>query len=287
MKHVLAGDDAAAIATLDSPDAVADALFMAGMLALKRERYADAVALLDRAETNAADLGVCFAKYGISAHARLPITERITAVIEPGTRGIALARAEAEQAPKNWPAALDALEALHDVEPDDAVVILSLAEIRVDEQADEAACKRVVELTEGIDNHSPLEAAILYWKGRALHRLNLLTASRDALTAASRRKKDRGPELLKAIRFSLCRAAGRQRRPTSDRKTDPRRASNHRSRSHCKVHRTGARLSVFPAGMGQAQLGLRRRFTDRSGRRGQRVNAGHRCVGPRLLPRAL
>lgn len=201
MKHVLQGDDAAAIATLDTPEAVADASFMAGMLALKAQRYAEAVAFFDRAETDPAALGACFAKYGVSAHVALPITEHITAVIEADPRGIALARAEAEQAREHWQAALTALDALHEQEPHDAVVILSLAEILVEEQANESAYRRVVELTQGIANHSQLEAAIGYWKGRALHRLNLLTAARDALTTALRRKKDRDPDLLRAIQY--------------------------------------------------------------------------------------
>lgn len=59
----------------------------------------------------------------------------------------------------------------------------------------------MLNLTQSIDNHSQLEAAIGYWKGRALHRLNLLTAARDALTAAFRRKKNRDPDLLRAIQY--------------------------------------------------------------------------------------
>ncbi|MGB7756303.1 MAG: DUF4236 domain-containing protein [Salinisphaera sp.] len=201
MRHVVEGEDDAAIQTLDTPDAVADASFMAGMLALRAERYDDALAFFDRAEAKADELGDYFDKYGVAAEIRLPITPHISAVIEPGRRGITLARAEAEQAREHWAAALAALEALHDSDPADAVVILSLAEILVAEQANPAAYQRVVELTHGIDNNSELEAAILYWKGRALRQLNLLSAARDALTAAFRRKKDRDPDLLAAIQY--------------------------------------------------------------------------------------
>jgi tetratricopeptide (TPR) repeat protein len=202
MRHVVAADsDDTAIAALNSPNAVGDALFMAGMLALRAERYREALSFFDRAQAKEGELGDYFYKYGVAAQIRLPITERISAIIEPSLRGITLARAEAEQAREHWQSALAALEALHTAAPDDAVVILSLAEILVEEQADDAAWRRVVELTHNIDNHSQLEAAILYWKGRALRRLNLLTAARDALTAAFRRKKDRDPELLAAIQY--------------------------------------------------------------------------------------
>lgn len=137
----------------------------------------------------------------MAAQIHLPITEHISAIIQPGLRGITLARAEAEQASEHWQAALTALEALHNAEPEDAVVILSISEILVEEQADDAAYKRVVELTHNIDNESELEAAILYRKGRALCRLNRLTAARDAFTAAFRCKKNRDAELLIAIQY--------------------------------------------------------------------------------------
>lgn len=122
---------------------------------------------------------------------------------------------EAEQALDNWQAALSALETLYDNDPDDAVVILSMAEVLVTDKADENACQRVIEITQGVGNHSELEAAILYWKGQALHQLGLLTAARNTLTTAFRRKKHRQPELLKAIQYEracVYQALGNKRR---------------------------------------------------------------------------
>lgn len=205
MRAFVQGDDARAIALLDVPHAMADALFMAGMLALKAGRWSDALDLFGRAGKNPASLGTCFDKYGLRAQVRLPVTERITAVIEPGVRGIALARAEAQQALGDWRAALATLEGLHGKAPADAIGILSLAEILIEDQADAAAYRRVVQLAEGIHNTSELDAAILYWKGRALHGLKLLTAARDTLTEAFRRKQGRDPDLLRAIQYERAR----------------------------------------------------------------------------------
>lgn len=201
MRAYLQGSDARAIVLLDAPDAPADALFLAGMLLLKAGRFSDALARFDRAGKDPAALGSSFAKYGLHAEVRLPVTGRIIAVIEPGPRGIALARAEAQQALGNWRDALATLEGLHGKAPADAVGILSLSEILVEDQADEAAYRRVVQLAADTRNELELDAAILYWKGRALQALEMFTAACDALTEAFRRKRDRDPELLRAIQY--------------------------------------------------------------------------------------
>jgi len=48
---------------------------------------------------------------------------------------------------------------------------------------------------------SPLHAALLLFKGKALAKLGLHTAARNALTAAFRRKKDRPDESLHEIQY--------------------------------------------------------------------------------------
>jgi tetratricopeptide (TPR) repeat protein len=90
---------------------------------------------------------------------------------------------------------------LHRREPADVVVRLSLAELAVEESGTKRSCQTAVELAEGIDNETELHAALLLYKGIALHRLGLFTAARDTLTTALRRRKDRSDELLRAIRY--------------------------------------------------------------------------------------
>lgn len=59
----------------------------------------------------------------------------------------------------------------------------------------------MIKLCVGIDNQSPVHAALLLYKGRALRVLGLYSAARDTLTQALRRKKDRPEDLLRAIRY--------------------------------------------------------------------------------------
>ena len=80
-------------------------------------------------------------------------------------------------------------------------VRISLAELLLEDRGDKAACKQVVELAGDVDNSSPLHAALLLFKGKALAKLGLHTAARDALTAAFRRKKDRPDDLLHEIQY--------------------------------------------------------------------------------------
>ena len=93
------------------------------------------------------------------------------------------------------------LKQLYRRAPEDVVVRLSLAELAVEEAGDKRSCQTAVKLAEGVENESELHAALLLYKAVALHRLGLLAAARDTLTAALRRKKDRSDELLRAIRY--------------------------------------------------------------------------------------
>lgn len=201
LRLVTQGDDAKAIDTLDAPGAVPDALFMAGILALKLDRYADALGFLNRAEGVVGQLGKDFDNYGVHAAIQLPISEKVTAAIGPDRRGLILARAEAEQALHRWHDAIASLDALHEDDPKDPVVLLSLVEILTEEEADAAAWRRVVGLTKDVQNDSEVETATLYWKSRALRLLGLTDAASDTLAVALRRKAGRNPELLKAIRY--------------------------------------------------------------------------------------
>jgi len=201
MREVVLGREGKALEHLRRAAHLPDAAFMAGMLALKTGRFEEAKRLLVGARRKHAGLGRHFARYGIDAAVSLPITERIHAQVAPSPRGILLALAEAHQATGEWREAVRDLSRLHEEDPRDPVVLLSLVELLVEEAGGQRACRRVVELAKGVENESELHAAILLWKGVALRRLGLPTAARDALTAAFRRKKGRDEELLRAIRY--------------------------------------------------------------------------------------
>ena len=201
LRQIHEGDEAGAWKTLSQATVQADAAFMAGILALKRQQPEAAIDCLSSALDRGATLGELFKKYEIRPTVSLSITDHIDARIEPAARGIALALAEAYQMTAQWSEALDVLESIHAAQPEDPVVTLSMVEILAAEIATPDAYQRVVSLTRDADNTDEIRAAICYWKGRALHELGLHTAARDALTLAFRRKKDRSDAFLLAVQY--------------------------------------------------------------------------------------
>jgi len=199
MRQFVQGHDNAALRHFQTAAGLADAAFMAGMLALKRERFADAESFLQAAKRKQSRLGRYFEKYGVQAAVSLAITEDVAAIIGPDVRGLLLALAEVHQhqgRPKN---AIDDLKQLYRRDPDDVVVRLSLAELLFEEGGSKRNCRSVVRLAEGVENDSEIHAGLRLYKAKALRKLGLLTAARDTLTKTLRRKKDRSDEVLRAL----------------------------------------------------------------------------------------
>lgn len=147
-------------------------------------------------------LGRYFSKYGISATMSWPITDEISAHVGPDLRGVLLGLVEAYQRLDRWRDAGRCLERLRRLEPNDVVVTLSLAELLLEAQPDDKnACRKVVRLTGGIENETPIPAALMLCKAKALRHLGLATAARDTLTAALWCKKDRPDDLLRVLRY--------------------------------------------------------------------------------------
>ncbi|MBW1739044.1 MAG: hypothetical protein JRJ69_16260 [Deltaproteobacteria bacterium] len=103
---------------------------VAGFLAFKKELFEEAEGYLVAAYKNYRKLGTYFSKYGISATMSLPITDQISAHVGPDVRGILRALVEIYQRQKKWEDALECLNKLRRLEPDDVVVKLSVAEIQ-------------------------------------------------------------------------------------------------------------------------------------------------------------
>lgn len=216
LREIVAGRETKAFEHLRDAEHLADGAYVAGMLAFKREAYADAERRLLTALKRRQRLGTYFSKYGLDLTLTLPISETVAAHVGPTVRAVRLALAEVYQAQHRWCEAIDVLETLRRSHPDDPVVRVALAELLVDDaHATKRTLKRVVRLTEGTENESEVHAALLLYKGIALRGLGLHTASRDALTTAFRRKKDRSDELLRAIQYERAltyEALGRNRR---------------------------------------------------------------------------
>lgn len=181
---------------------IADSAFMAGFIALKRKRFPDAVSAFLAADKLHNNLGRYFDKYGISLFLTMSITDEITAHIAPKRRGLFLGLVEAYQELKEYDKAVKTLLKLRNLAPDDVLVKVSLAELSLEaDPGDHRACREIVKMASDVENESDIHAALLLYKGKALKTMGLLTAARDALTKAARRKKDRSKTLLKAIRY--------------------------------------------------------------------------------------
>ncbi len=219
-REYVLGEPDRALEHLEKALHLADAAFLAGYLALGQGKLEKAENYLKRALRMRDSLDVLFAKYGLAMSTRLSITDEITALVQPDERGVLLGLVEIYQHQGRWREALEALEQLLRLVPDDVVVKLSLAEILLQEKPhDKRACQRVVQLAEGVENESPVHSALLLYKAKALRALGLNEAARDLLTATLRRKKDRPAELMRALRYEralVYEALGQAKRARSE-----------------------------------------------------------------------
>ena len=199
---------------------LADGAFMAGFLLVNKKRYAEAEAILRKALAKQKNLGKFFDKYGVEIELALPITGEVTAHVRPCRRGLLLGIAEVLQTQGKNKEALTFLKKLHKDDPEDVLIKLSLAEIVVEAKPEsKRLAKQVVELVGKVENESSIHAGLMLYKAHALRTLGLLTAARDELTAALRRKKDRSEELLRALRYErgcVYEELGQQKRARSE-----------------------------------------------------------------------
>jgi len=195
------GDQTAALAALEGAHDLPDAAWMAGMIRLSREEFDPAKKHFRYALSRLDDLGTLFAKYEIAAQASLPITSDIFAHVFPRERGTRLALVEIAQLEGRHDDAMTHTERLMAIDPTDPVVVLSFAELALDTPDDRALMDRVVRATAYVDNATPVDTAILLYRGRALVALGMPDAGIDVFTAANRRRKDRPDGLLRQIRY--------------------------------------------------------------------------------------
>jgi len=201
-RAVIDGNVGEALERFSQSRELADAAFMGGLTAFKLERYEEAEDYFLRALNSADRPGRLLEKYNLTAGAEMPITGEISAFIGADRRGLLLALAEVCQQLGKTGDALNCLFELRKLAPDDMMVTLSLVEVYLDSGEDDPAkMKAVQNLTRGIENESPIHGALLLYRARAMRKLGLRDAARDILTKTLRRKKDRPPELMHALRY--------------------------------------------------------------------------------------
>ncbi len=202
LKAYIQGNEVLALEKLSQCGEMADSLFMAGFIALKKEKYDLALKLFKQAYVNMAGLGQTFSKYGLDLTLSLPLTHDIDAFIKPRLRGLLLGMAEAHKEQKNMLQALEVLKELRDLEPKDVVIKVSLTELLLEVSPDDPmVLKDIVQMTADVRNDSSAHAALMLYKARALKGLKMYVPVRDTLTAALRKKKDRSQEILMALQY--------------------------------------------------------------------------------------
>lgn len=201
-RELALGDNRKAREHFQSAPHIADVAYLAGFLAMQENRLADAERHLVEAAKRHKALGTYLRKYGIASTMHFPVTPEVIAHAEPNLRSVLLALTEVYQAQDRWQEAMDALQRLRRLDPDDVVVKLSLAELLLDAKpGDKRILKKVVEIAGAVENETPVHAALMLYKARALRALGLADAARETLTPAIRRTKGRGKELLCSLRY--------------------------------------------------------------------------------------
>ena len=195
------GDQDSALVALEEAGDLPDAAWMAGMLRLRREELGRAETHFHHALDGLTDLGTLFGKYDIAAQASLPITSDIFAHVFARERGTLLALVEIAQTEGCHADAMRHIERLMQIDPTDPIVLLSFAELALDAPEDLALLDRVVRATAHVENETPVDTAILLYRGKALAAMGLPDAAIDVFTLANRRRKDRPEALLHQIRY--------------------------------------------------------------------------------------
>ncbi len=163
MRALVGGKESAALRHFEQAGDMADASFMAGMLALKRSKFDAAEGHLKLAATRQRTVGKFFAKYGVEAAATLTITDEVSAAVTADISGVLLALAEVHQHQKRWRNAVNCLKRLRSLNPDAILVTLSLAELLVKDVGGKPVCKQVVALTAEVRNESDVHAATMLY----------------------------------------------------------------------------------------------------------------------------
>lgn len=196
------GQEEAALDHLEEASDTPDAVWMAGMLRLKRDELTRAEQHLSRALAGGAELGRLFATYDLDTVVSLPVTPEVTAHVRPRPRGTRLALAELYQVRGETERARALLEQVIEEDRLDVVAVAALAELILEaDPVPRNAAEQVVRLTAVVENETPVHAAALLYKGRALRTLGLHDAAVKTFTKAYRRKKDRPAELLRQVRY--------------------------------------------------------------------------------------
>ncbi len=198
----ISGDTSSAYEQFCASSALADGAFLAGFIALDLAEYQTSAGYLKQAAAQHEQLGTYFSKYEVTPNLLMKVTPEISAYVEPNLRGVLLGLAEAYQAYEKIHEAVEVLERLRVLDPDDGVIKVSLAELLLEDSNDEqAAAQEILSFIDAVQPESPVHVALMLYQAKALRILNLSTAARDVLTKAYRKKHGIPAVLRQAVLY--------------------------------------------------------------------------------------
>lgn len=141
-----------------------------------------------------------FDKYGARVGGLLPITDHVTLHIFNDTLGLELLAVEVLEDQGELDQAVELLESSR--LKDEPAVRLSLGELYFRQ----GKYQQCIQILQGIENKDMIGTGALYITGMAFREQGMNTAAIQTLREARRRTKDRDPEIIKEIRYSLAEA---------------------------------------------------------------------------------
>lgn len=202
LREIHAGNNDAALSHFVGASHLADGSFMAGWMFLKNQDLDNAEQYLRVAIEKESEIGQIFSKFALALDINIAIADELMVYLTATPTAARIAMVEVYQRQRRWNEAINILKELYQQHPEDPVIRLSVVELIMHAKPDDSdAAKRVVNMAEGITNDSPIHAAILLYKCRALRVLKMPTAAIEGLTDTLRKKKDYPEHLLLALRY--------------------------------------------------------------------------------------
>ena len=145
----------------------------------------------------------------------IKITDFMSARVPFDLNGATLVLAEAYQQTDRLDEAIGLVQQLHDANPDDPAIRLSLADLLLDDHDYDG----VVEVTASARNEDDISLSLVYLRAAALWALGHQTAALDAFKDALAKTAKRDPGLLANVRYDRAQAfeqAGQKARAKAD-----------------------------------------------------------------------